>query len=303
MENKVYQMVTDRIIEQMNKGIIPWHKPWHLSSGSSEQVALNYVSRKPYSMINQWLLMEPGEYLTFTQIKALKGTIKKGAKSRFVVFFTQVPYEKVNEETGEKERHTYPLLRYYNVFRLADTEGIESKLPAPGEAPEVVEAPMCDEADAAIDAYVASQVTLTFHNDKPSDRAYYSPAEDKVVVPMRAQFDEMAEYYSTAFHELTHSTLTEARCNRKQDGAGASFFGTKSYSREELVAEIGAAMLCNNFAVDTAKAFRNSIAYLQSWASNLKNDPKAIVFAASRAEKAARYILGERTNVEPATTA
>lgn len=298
MENKVYQMVTDRIVEQMNKGVIPWHKPWHLA-GSAEEVAINYVSRKPYSTLNQWILMEPGEYLTYTQIKALKGTIKKGAKSRFVVFYTNVPYEKMNEETGEMERHTYPLLRYYNVFRLADTEGIKSKIKK-ADLDVLDEIPRCDEADAAILDYVASQPTLTFQNDIPSDRAYYSPAKDQVVVPMPVQFTESAEYYSTAFHELTHSTLIESRCNRKQDGA-ISFFGSKDYSREELVAEIGAAMLCSNFGVDTDKAFRNSIAYLQSWASNLKNDPKAIVFAASRAEKAARYILGERTNVEPAT--
>lgn len=289
----VYEMVTARIIEQMDKGIIPWHKPWHIA-GKTEEMAINYVSRKPYSTLNQWLLMEPGEYLTFTQIKALKGTIKKGAKSRFVVFYTQVPYEKTDEETGEKTRHSYPLLRYYNVFRLADCEGIQSKLPAAGDAP-VAEAPMCDEADAAIDAYVAGQPTLTFRNDRPSDRAYYSPAEDMVVVPMRSQFDEMAEYYSTAFHELTHSTLTESRCNRRQEGK-ISFFGSTSYSREELVAEMGAAMLCSNFGVDTARAFRNSVAYLQSWAANLKRDPKAIVTAAGKAERAARFILGEREN-------
>ena len=292
MANTVYQMVTDRIIEQINKGIIPWHKPWHIA-GSSEEVAINYVSRKPYSTLNQWLLMEPGEYLTYTQIKALKGTIKKGAKSRFVVFYTNVPYEKQNEETGEMERHSYPLLRYYNVFRLADTEGIASKI-VKTETEVQGEIPMCDEADMAISDYVASQIGLTFQNNRPSDRAYYSPSDDKVVVPMPEQFDDSAEYYSTAFHELTHSTLIESRCNRKQEGA-VSFFGSKSYSREELVAEIGAAMLCGNFELDTKKAFRNSIAYLQSWVSNLKNDPKAIVFAAGRAEKAARFILGERT--------
>ena len=103
----------------------------------------------------------------------------------------------------------------------------------------------------------------------------------------------MAEYYSTAFHELTHSTLIESRCNRRERGKIA-FFGSKEYSREELVAEMGAAMLCSNFAIDCQKAFRNSIAYLQSWVKNLKDDPKAIVVAAGKAEKAARYILGER---------
>lgn len=292
MENKVYQMVTDRIIEQMQNGIIPWHKPWHMA-GNDEEMAINYVTRRPYSLVNQWLLLEPGEYLTFKQVTALGGKVKKGSKSRFVVFFTKVAYTVKNERTGEDEERSYPLLRYYNVFRLADCEGIQSKIEKP-EAGAVVELPLCDEADAAISDYVFSQPTLSFQNDKPSDRAYYSPADDKVVVPMRSQFDEMAEYYSTAFHELTHSTLTESRCNRKQDGAGASFFGSKAYSREELVAEMGAAMLCSNFGIDCEKAFKNSVAYLQSWVRELKNDAKAIVVAAGKAEKAVRYILGER---------
>ena len=292
MENKVYQMVTDRIIEQMQNDIIPWHKPWHMA-GNAEEMAINYVTRRPYSLVNQWLLMEPGEYLTFKQVTALGGKVKKGSKSRFVVFFTKVAYTVKNERTGEDEERSYPLLRYYNVFRLADCEGIQSKIEKP-EAGAVVELPLCDEADAAISDYVFSQPTLSFQNDKPSDRAYYSPADDKVVVPMRSQFGEMAEYYSTAFHELTHSTLTESRCNRKQDGAGASFFGSKAYSREELVAEMGAAMLCSNFGIDCEKAFKNSVAYLQSWVRELKNDAKAIVVAAGKAEKAVRYILGER---------
>ena len=292
MENKVYQMVTDRIIEQMQNDIIPWHKPWHMA-GNAEEMAINYVTRRPYSLVNQWLLMEPGEYLTFKQVTALGGKVKKGSKSRFVVFFTKVAYTVKNERTGEDEERSYPLLRYYNVFRLADCEGIQSKIEKP-EAGAVVELPLCDEADAAISDYVFSQPTLSFQNDKPSDRAYYSPADDKVVVPMRSQFGEMAEYYSTAFHELTHSTLTESRCNRKQDGAGASFFGSKAYSREELVAEMGAAMLCSNFGIDCDKAFKNSVAYLQSWVRELKNDTKAIVVAAGKAEKAVRYILGER---------
>lgn len=286
-------MVTDRIVEQMQKGIIPWLKPWHFAGGS-EDVAINYVTRRPYSLVNQWILMEPGEYLTFKQITALKGHLKKGAKSRFVVFYTKYEIEVENEKTGEKEKKTIPVLRYYNVFRLADVEGIASKIVRDDNGAIVnVNVSRCEEADAAIAEYVESQPGLTFQDQKPSDRAYYSSADDCVVVPMRSQFDEMAEYYSTAFHELTHSTLIESRCNRR-DGARLSFFGTKSYSREELVAEIGAAMLCSNFGVDTEKAFRNSVAYLQSWAKNLKEDPKAIVVAAGKAEKAARFILGER---------
>lgn len=293
MENKVYQMVTDRIVEQMQQGIIPWLKPWHLA-GTEEEIAVNYVTRRPYSLVNQWLLMEPGEYLTFKQITDLKGKIKKGAKSRFVVFYTKYEFEAEDENTGEKVKKSVPILRYYNVFRLADTEGIASKIKRDENGQiEVKEIARCAEADAAIDAYVASQPGLTFTNNRPSDRAFYSPVDDCVVVPMPEQFDDPAEYYSTAFHELTHSTLIEARCNRR-DAGKVAFFGSKEYSREELVAEIGAAMLCSNFDMDTEKAFRNSIGYLQSWASHLKDDPRAIVVAAGKAEKAALYILGER---------
>lgn len=289
MENKVYQMVTDKIVEMMSKGIIPWHKPWSLA-GSEEEVAINYVTRKPYSLVNQWLLMEPGEYLTFKQVTALGGKVKKGAKSSFVVFFTQVAYKKINEQTKEEEEKSYPLLRYYNVFHIKDTEGINSKINRiEGEIKDV---PMCDEADSAIEAYIKSQETLKFQNNKPSDRAYYSPSEDKVVVPMAGQYTDIAEYYSTTFHELVHSTMTAERCDRKQ--GGVSFFGSTNYSREELVAEIGSAMICSNFSFDTKKAFRNSVAYIQDWAKHLKNDPKAIVVASSKAEKAVRYILGER---------
>lgn len=286
----VYKMVTEKVISMMEKGIIPWHKPWHFAGRADEEVAINYVSRQPYSLINQWLLMEPGEYLTFKQINTLGGKVKKGEKSKFVVFFTNVEYE-VEKKDGEKELRSYPLLKYYNVFHISQTEGIESKLKT--TAPEEIQMPMCSEVDSAIELYVKGQDTLTFQNDRYSDRAYYSPSDDKVVVPMRQQFNQMAEYYSTTFHELTHSTLIPKRCNRRSENEMA-FFGSKAYSREELVAEMGAAMLCENFNIDSKQAFRNNVAYLQSWVKNLKEDTKAIVVAAGKAEKAVRYILGER---------
>ena len=292
----VYKMVTDRVTAMIEQGVIPWHRPWKFQNveGDGHDCAISYVTRKPYSLINQWLLTEPGEYLTFNQVKALGGTVKKGEKSRFVVFFTQVPYTKKNEQ-GEDEVHTYPLLKYYNVFHVNQTEGVQSKLEDLPEEPAGA-FQMDEAAEKAIADYVRSQETLTFVCDKPSNRAYYCATTDTVVVPMRSQYNDDAEYYSTVFHEMTHSTMTEERCNRR-DRNTVAFFGSKEYSREELVAEIGAAMLCANFNVDTEKAFRNSVAYLQSWVKNLKNDPKAIVTAAGKAEKAARYILGERSFV------
>lgn len=285
----VYEMVTNRIVEMMNNGIIPWQRPWRGAKGeSAEDLAISYTTRRAYSLLNQWLLGEPGEYLTFNQIKSLGGCIKKGAKSRYVVFYTQVQFTKRNEETGEDELQSYPLLKYYNVFHLNQTTGIESKI----KAGEVVEAPEMDvNADAIIAAYLARESGLKFHNDKPSNRAYYSPVEDCVVVPMASQYDNIAEYYSTTFHELTHSTMKENRCNRVTENKGA-FFGNADYSREELVAEMGSAMLCSITGVENKKSFRNSVAYIQGWIKALRNDPKMIVWAAGRAEKAAQYIFG-----------
>lgn len=290
MENKVYQMVTDKIIEQMNAGIIPWHKPWHLA-GSAEDSAINYVTRKPYSVINQWLLGDTGEYLTFKQIQERGGSVKKGAKSKFVVFFTMQPYKVMNKD-GEEELRQRPVLRYYNVFHIDNVEGIASKIDKPASQPTEVE--IEGAATDAISAYLDREAGLRFINNKPSDRAFYSPVEDKVVVPMPAQFDEVSEYFSTAFHELVHSTLIESRCNRR-DKSKVAFFGSHEYSREELVAEVGAAMLCSNFGYDCQKTFRNSVAYLQSWVKNLKNDPKAIVVAAGKAAAAVTYILKGKT--------
>lgn len=281
-------MVTDRIVEMLNQGIIPWRKPWHGEKASAENTAISYTSRRAYSLINQWLLGNvPGEYLTFNEVKKLGGSIKKGAKSKMVVFYTKAEYKRKNDD-GEEEVVSYPLLRYYNVFHIEQTEGIKSKV-KPGE---VVEAPESDEFAEAVIADYVSREGIKFQNGKHSDRAFYRPATDEVVVPMMSQYSNAAEYYSTTFHELTHSTLKASRCNRESDNAVAHF-GDDNYSREELVAEIGSAMLCSRTGVSIEKAFKNSVAYIQGWLKSLKNDPKMILWAAGRAEKAAKYIMNE----------
>ena len=288
----VYQMVTDRIIEQLEKGIIPWHKPW---TGVADG-AINYVSRKAYSVLNQWLLGRDGEWLTFKQVEQCGGRIKKGAKAGMVVFYMQQQYnvtvEVINED-GEKEQQertkSKPVLRYYNVFHIDDCEGIQSKI-VKGEKNDVQP---IEQAEQVINDYVSREQELTFSNGSETDRAYYSPSSDTVVVPMISQYDVVEGYYSTTFHELVHSTMAESRCNRKAENKLAAF-GSADYSREELVAETGSAMLCTKVGLDCDKAFKNSVAYIQGWLRQLKNDNKMIVWAASRAEKAAKYIMGEQ---------
>lgn len=281
----VYQMVTDQIIEQMSKGKIPWHQPW--VGGSA--LAISYTTRKAYSFINQMLLGRPGEWLTWGQIHNKGGKVKKGAKSAFCVFYQQMVDESKNEETGEIKKKYYRILKWYKVFHIDDTEGIESKI-APVEANPDLHP--IEEAEKVIEGYLGREQGLKFINDRESSSAYYSPSRDEVVVPMITQYEIPEEYYSTTFHELTHSTMPEGRCDRKTENEGAHF-GNMVYSREELVAEMGAAMLCNRTGIECEKAFKNSVAYIQSWMKALKNDPKMIVWASSRAEKAAKFILGE----------
>ena len=286
----VYQMVTDRIVAQLEQGNIPWRRPWTGASVDNGG-AINYVSRRPYSLINQLVLGRPGEYLTWKQIEELGGKVRKGAKAGMVVFFKSLVIEdkeNIDPETGKAKTKTVPYLQYYNVFHLDDVEGIDTKI-VPGEAPEVepIEA-----AEKVIADYLRREGHLRFQNDRPSNRAYYSPSLDEVVVPMLSQYEIPEEYYSTTFHELTHSTLKEGRCDRVAENANAHF-GNEVYSREELVAEIGSAMLCNRVGIEVEKAFRNSVAYIKGWLRALKDDPKMIVWAASRAEKAARFIINE----------
>ena len=152
-----------------------------------------------------------------------------------------------------------------------------------------------EEADAAVQAYIhRSGCKLT---ELPgSDRAYYSPAEDSVTVPCRAQFQTGDEFYSTLFHELVHSTGHISRLDRFS-GPGNHSFGGDEYSKEELVAEIGAACLNSLFGIETQASFQNSAAYIKSWVRKFQEDRKLIVSASSKAEKAVNYFLtGETTS-------
>lgn len=272
----IYQAVTNRIIEQLEKGTIPWQKPW-TGVGSG---AVSYTTGRPYSFLNQMMLLKGGEYITFNQVKALGGKVKKGAKAQMVVFWKL--YKREDKET--QEEHTYPVLRWYNVFHLDDVEGIPSKLS--NDMP-VKHALQIAEVDAIIEDY-AVRTDLTIEHS-PQDRAFYRPSTDTVSLPLVEQFPETAEYYSTTFHELTHSTGHKSRLNREEIGRG--HFGDKAYSREELVAEIGASALMNYVGLETESSFQNSAAYIASWLKVLRDDNKMIVSASSRAEKAVNLIL------------
>lgn len=281
MARSVYEMVTDRIIEQLEKGVIPWEKPWTgIRSG-----AFNRISKKTYSLINQMMLSHDGEYATFKQWQDLGGHVRKGEKSEIVVFWKIQPIEE-EQEDGTKVVKQIPLLRYYNVFHISQVDGVE---PLPQENLNNDIQPI-EKADRIIIDYVTRE-HINFQ-EKKSNKAFYSPSNDMVVVPLKEQYLNINEYYSTAFHELTHSTGHKARLDRLCNGTVAAF-GSETYSKEELVAEIGSASLMNIIGIETVKSFENSSAYIQNWLSVLRNDVKFIVSASSKAEKAVDYILGE----------
>ena len=297
----VYQMVTDRIVSELEKGRIPWHKPWICPTKTVNGVlvdvdptrcAYSRSTGKPYSLLNQLLLGKAGEWATFHQIREAGGTVCRGEKSSMVVFWKFIDVNEVNEQ-GEEEKKQVPMLRYYNVFHVqTQTTGISPKaIPHTTESTETTAAKWnpIEEAEAVASHYLNTQGIQ--HHAVYGDRAFYAPALDYIQTPTAAQFTEPGEYYSTLYHEMVHSTGHSSRLNRFEDGSDSHAFGSDSYSREELVAEIGAACLLNLLGIETAGTFRNNAAYIQSWIQHLKADNHAIVAASGKAEKAVNLIL------------
>lgn len=281
MSINVYELVTNRIIEQLENNIIPWEKPW---SGTIDG-AFNRVSKKPYSILNQILLKYGGEYASFKQWKDLGGHIRKGEKSEIVVFWKMYPI-KEKQDDGTEIIKTIPLLKYINVFHISQVDGVE---PLKQKVTHDIEP--IDKAEKILNDYW-NRENITIEHVK-GDKAFYSPMFDKIQLPLFEQFKQSEEYYSTAFHESVHSTMKTNRCNRQEDRKGKVVsFGSEEYSKEELVSEVGSAQLMNMVGIETTKSFRNSTAYIQSWLKVLRNDNKFIVSASSKAEKAVNYILG-----------
>ena len=271
----LYQEVTNRIMEQLENGLIPWQKPW-IASGN----CISHATGNPYSLLNQMLLGRPGEYVTFNQCHQEGGKVRKGEKSQMVVFWKWIETE--DEETGEKKE--VPFLRYFNVFHIDQCEGLTAKY---AQTPAESSANADKTAEAIIADYIQRSGVKLIHRE--SNRAFYQPLTDSITLPLRTQFRETPEYYSTAFHELSHSTGHSSRLNRLDRTA---FFGSEAYSKEELIAEISSATLINHAGLETSDSFRNNAAYVQNWLSALQNDKRFIVSASGQAEKAVNLILG-----------
>jgi antirestriction protein ArdC len=299
LKSDVYTKVANRLLEIMDKGLIPWRKPWRGVHGEIFAGCISYSTGKPYSLLNHVLCeFRDGDYITFAQAKKLGGNVKRGAKGYPVVFWSFVEKDATDQdgnkrynERGEVVKASYPVLKWYHVFNVEDCENIPARKKSgvnAGDDTPAVELDPIEAADKVASDYVARE-SIALHITKSND-AYYRPSDDSVTVPELSQYNEVSEYYSTLFHELTHSTGIKTRCNR-EDMQKIKSFGDASYSREELTAEMGAAFMLGYLGIQQDNTMTNSAAYLQSWKSAIKNDPKCVVLAAGRAEKAVNYIL------------
>lgn len=288
----VHEIVTEKIATALENGVCPWHKPWNAKGQA-------YMSRsgRPYSFLNTLLLMAQGkpegEFLTFKQVTEEGGTIKKGAESAIITFYTKLTIkdksltatEQADEENEDKVK-TIPYLKYYRVFHISDCEGIEPKHITEETKNEFEP---IDAAEQLLADYLAANEGLTF-DENGGDSAYYSINNDAIHVPQRSTFESIEEFYSTAFHECGHSTGHESRLNRPIKNR----YGSVKYSEEELVAEIVAACAVFHCGIDSDKSFNDSVAYLKGWAAELRENPKWFAVASGRAEKAYKYLIGER---------
>lgn len=273
----IYQTVTNLIIERLEKGIIPWSMPWK----GTDSMPRNLISRKPYRGFNFWYLLSfdfsQPYFLTFNQAKQLGASIKKGARSYMVVYWKMLEYK------DEDELKEVPMLRYYWVFHIDDVEGISpDKIPSE------------DKIDYGFNPIESCDRIVSEWDDSPEietgkNKACYIPSVDQVHMPDAKTFYKDEAYYSTLFHELVHSTGHSKRLNRHKTYAN-HHFGSRDYSQEELVAEMGAAYLCGISGIEMA-TLDNSAAYIQGWLKKLRNDKRFIVSASNLAQHAVDYIL------------
>jgi antirestriction protein ArdC len=282
----VNQYVTDRMIERLEQGEVPWIN----TRAKPLLAARSYTTGKQYRGVNAFLLtMANGAspfWATFTTVKQAGGTVKKGSRSSIAVFWKIMESKEVDNESGEKKH--YPVLRYYNVFSLDSCDGLTC--------------PLLDEVNIA-DPIAAAEAIIAGYADKPavtfgqSGKAYYSPAEDRIVMPQRSHFTSASAYYRTYLHEISHSVGAKSRLNRWSQ-LDAQNIALDERGLEELTAELAAAMLLAHAGLYEDME-EKSASYLSNWKQALQADSKLIVRAAGAAQRTVDYVLGTYAEQQP----
>ncbi len=290
----VYEIVTDRILEKLEQGTVPWQRPWTTAGGAPR----NLITGKAYRGVNVFLLGCLGftsrYWLTFKQAKALGGNVRKAERSTPAIFWKWIERSSIDPETGETETQKIPLVRYFSVFNVEQCDGIShARLEAEQEEPE----PFNPIETAEL--IVASYPEPPSISEDGRCAAYYRPSTDSIHTPRPETFDSEAHYYATLFHEMAHSTGHESRLPRPGI-TNPIRYASHEYSQEELVAEMGAAFLAAEAGIDAEGLMDNSAAYVASWLNALRNDKKLVVFAGAQAQKAVDHILGRSSECETA---
>ena len=272
MQKSIYDNVTQRIIDELERGAAPWIKPWN--AGASEDQ--NIISKQPYQGINRLILGMSGYtaplWASYKQWQQLGANVKEGEKGTQIVFYSPIVKESINPDTGNAEKSAYHCLKTYYVFNAAQVEGIEFESVKPSL-----------ENFNPVPA-LEDRILKTGANIKHGDsRAYYRPSEDFIGMPDKNTFKSESHYYATILHELTHWSGAKHRLDRTK---GARF-ADAAYAFEELVAEMGAAFLCQDYKIEGDLRHAD---YIGSWLKCLRADNKAIFNAAALAQKAANYI-------------
>ena len=285
-----YEIVTEKILSALEEGTVPWHRPWNAAQGSPVSIGSN----KAYRGVNTFLLEVSGisagygsqHWGTYKAIQEQGGQVRKGEKSSLVVFWTRWTPKDGREDGEQSFGDSRMVLRYYRVFNAEQADGLPARFSTAPSSPTDFEA--ISSAETIMDGYLngSSAPGITYGGS----RACYSPVLDKVSLPERGSFESAEAFYSTAFHELTHSTGHATRLARK-DLLNVHAFGDESYSREELVAEMGAAMLSGVAGIHQTTV-PQSASYLASWLKVLRGDSRMVVSAAAQAQRAADMIRG-----------
>lgn len=280
----IAQKVTDELLALLEAGVAPWQKPW----AGGDAMPYNALTRRRYRGVNVFILWAAemrlkagaGGWLTYRQAEAAGGHVRKGEKGTPIVFWKLLAAK-------DDETRMIPLLRYFTVFHVSQCDGLA--LPAIETPANVIDA--IEAADALVDGY----------RDKPTigfggPRAYYAPKLDHIQMPPRDTFASAAGYYATLFHELAHSTGHESRLAR-QEIRDIAAFGDESYSTEELTAEMASSFCCARAGLG-AVTMPNAAAYLKHWLTALKAEPRMLITAAARAQRAFDYMTGETPSDE-----
>lgn len=283
--SKVFQKLTD-MMETAGR----WVKPWEVSSTPH----VNLVTGKPYRGYNVLALsisrdlngFSSTTWLTMKQVRERKGKVIKGSKSTAIVYFRMLEVDAPTADDPNRKR-TIPMLKYSNVFNVEQCEGIkDTRAPKPVKLTKIQKIKACED------------LVANYEDCPPiehgGDSAYFSPSIDKIRMPLKKQFHSKEEYYSTLFHELVHSTGHKKRLDRLEPNFN---FGDHSYSREELVAEIGASFLRHLSGVDDKRVDENSASYLKSWWKKLEKNPDDLRWASAKAQKAVDYMTGAEAPV------